>query len=166
MTSLLASFALSKNKQKFRSSELLAGSCLPFQCYLSVSVCCVGVFCLFTPFLLVLSVLDLRNLVLLYLINTDIQLLQVSNIQLLQVSNFWKGNTLWKVNFWYQWIIQGNRDSCREHVTRVGNIYLYGCVSLLSVLCVFVCMCVCYIKLEFQQKSTCVRTQETWHLVA
>ena len=46
---------------------------------------------------------------------------------------------MWKVNFWYhELFIQCNKDSCYEHTTVSVNIYLHGCVSLLtlqSVLC-------------------------------
>ena len=60
------------------------------------------------------------------------------------MSNFSKEKTLWKVNFWYQWIIQCNTDSCREHMAGGVNIYLHGCVSLLVPECavylyVYVC---------------------------
>ena len=64
-------------------------------------------------------------------------------IWLLQVNNFLKEMTLWKANFWYQWIInsmfQCNKDSCCEHIGGV-SIYLYGCVSLLAREC-SVCLC-------------------------
>ena len=36
--------------------------------------------------------------------------------------------------------IECNTDSCCEHITGGINIYLYGCVSPLRVLCVFVCV--------------------------
>ena len=52
----------------------------------------------------------------------------------------------WKVNFWYQWIIQCNTDSCCEHIAHGVNIYLYGCVSLsVWLCCVSLCVCVCVI---------------------
>ena len=43
------------------------------------------------------------------------------------------------------------------------NLYLYGCVSLLAPECaVCLCVCVCDIKSEYQQKTAlCVRPQET-----
>ena len=62
---------------------------------------------------------------------------------LLQVNNFLKEMTLWKANFWYQWIInsmfQCNKDSCCEHIGGV-SIYIYMGVWVYwpgSVLCVF-----------------------------
>ena len=87
---------------------------------LSFSKCLVCVFCLFTPFLSVLFVFYRKNLVLLHLMN---------RLHFLQVNNFLKGKTLWKIIFWYQWIIQCNTDSCREHMTGGVNKHLYGCVS-------------------------------------
>ena len=38
------------------------------------------------------------------------------------------------------------------HITGGVDIYLYGCVSLLAPVC-NVCLCVCDIKSEFQQKT-------------
>ena len=96
---------------------------------------CVCVFCLFTP-LVSVFVFYRKNLVLV-----------ASNQQtlwLLQVNNFLKEMTLWKANFWYQWIInsmfQCNKDSCCEHIAGGVSIYLYGCVSLLAREC-SVCLC-------------------------
>ena len=61
-----------------------------------------------------------------------------------QVSNVLKEKTLWKVNFWYQWIIQCNTDSSCEHMAGGVNVYLYGCVSLLVPECaVYLCVYVC-----------------------
>ena len=61
-----------------------------------------------------------------------------------QVSNFLKEKKLWKVIFWYQWIIQSNRDSYCEYKAGGFNIYLYGCVSLLVPECtVYLCVYVC-----------------------
>ena len=110
-----------------------------------VCVCvCVCVFvcvcCLLTPFLSVLFVFYRKNLALLHLMNRY--------IRLLQLSNFLKEKTLWKVNFWYQWITQCNTDSCCEHMTGGANIYLYGCVSLLAPKCdVYLCV---YVRVWYQ----------------
>ena len=62
------------------------------------------------------------------------------------MNKFWKEKTLWKVNFWYQWIIHliswCNKGSCWEHITGGVNIYLYVLVCWPpSVLCVFVFAC-------------------------
>ena len=56
---------------------------------------------------------------------------------------------------------------CCEHITDGVNIYLYGCLSLLTLECnVCLCMCICVClflcdnKSEYQQKTTlCVRPQ-------
>ena len=95
----------------------------------------VCLFCLFTPFLSVLFVFHRKSLVLLYLINRYMTSDE-------QMNNFWKKKKLWKVNFWYRWIIQCNPDSCWEHITGRVNVYLYGCVSLLAPVFA-VCLCVC-----------------------
>ena len=58
--------------------------------------------------------------------------------RLLQLSNILKEKTLWKVNFWYQWIIQCNTDSCCEHMAVDVNIYSSRC----GYGCLFLCMCV------------------------
>ena len=62
-----------------------------------------------------------------------------------ELSNCVKENTFWKVNFWYQWIIQCNTDSCYEHMAGNVNIYLYGCVRLSVPQCV-VCLCIMCLK--------------------
>ena len=59
-------------------------------------------------------------------------------IWLLQANNFWREKTLWKVNFWYQWII----DSCCENIAVGVNIYLYGYVGLLVPECAMCLLCV------------------------
>ena len=62
-------------------------------------------------------------------------------MHLLQLSNCLKEETLWKVIFWHQWIIQCNTDSCCEHIAGGFNIHLYGCVSLLVLECaVYLCV--------------------------
>ena len=97
----------------------------PFHCYLSLSVrylcfCCCC--CLF-----------------IYISTISISIICVSQeepgLWLLQVNNFWKEQMLWKVDFWYQWII--------HLITGGVNIYSYGCVSLLAPECC-VCLCVWY----------------------
>ena len=48
------------------------------------------------------------------------------------------------------------KDSCRENITGDINIYLHGCNSLLvpeCAVCVYMCVCVCDIKSEYQKKS-------------
>ena len=65
-TSLLASFALSKNK-KSEALWLIVGPPYHSQCYISLSVWCV--FCSFTSFLSVLFVFHRKSLVLLHLMN-------------------------------------------------------------------------------------------------
>ena len=74
----------------------------------------------------------------------------------LQVNNFWKEKTLWKVNFWYHWIIHliiaCNKGSCCEHITGGANIYLYGCVSLMASECA-VCVYVCVISNQSTSKK-------------
>ena len=120
LTSLLASFALSK-KQKFRSIHAHSWNPPPphhSQCYISLSVWCV--FCSFTPSLSVLFVFHRKSLVLLHLMNRY----TTSTIE-----HFFKRKYMWKVNFWYQWIIQCNTDSWCEYMAR--DVNLYGCVSLL-----------------------------------
>ena len=127
LTSLLASLALSKNKTS-KASRLIVGPPFPM---LYFSKCLVCVFCLGTPFLSVLFVFRRKNLVLLHLMNR----------YTLCTSNFLKEKTLWKVIFWYQWIIQCNTDSCCEHMAGGVNIHLYGCVSLLVPECaVYLCV--------------------------
>ena len=66
---------------------------------------------------------------------------------------------MWKVNAWYQWIIQCNTDSCCWHMTCGGGIYLYGCVSLLVPVCAgYLCVYVRVIKSDYHQKTKlCVR---------
>ena len=55
--------------------------------------------------------------------------------------------------------IQYYKDTFCEHITGGSNIYLYGCVILLTpecamCLCVLVCICISDIKSEYQQKTT------------
>ena len=55
--------------------------------------------------------------------------------------------------------IQCYKDTFCEHITGGANIYLYGCVILLTpecamCLCVLVCICISDIKSEYQQKTT------------
>ena len=71
-------------------------------------------------------------------------------------SNFWKEKTLWKVNFWYQWIIQCSADSRCEYIAGGVNIYLYGCVSLLAPkYALWVCVCVCvFVSVWYQIRVT------------
>ena len=95
---------------------------------------CVCVFCLFTPSLSVLFVFHRKNLVF------------VPNVQIYGFYKWeiFKKKRHWKRNFWYQWIIQCNTDSCCEHMTDGVNIYLQRCASLLVwVCCVSLCVCVC-----------------------
>ena len=73
-------------------------------------------------------------------------------VWLQQVSNFWIEKTLWKVNIYYQWIIQCDRSSCCEHIPDGFNIYLYGCVSLMGTTC-NVCACVCVISIQNASKK-------------
>ena len=123
MTSLLASFALSKNKNS-EASRLRVGThplLPPFPVLYFYRFLCV--FCSSIPFLSVLFVFHKKSLVLLHLMNRY----TTSTIE----HFFKKENTFWKVNFWYQWIIQCNTDSCCEYMAGDVNIYLYGCLSLL-----------------------------------
>ena len=61
----------------------------------------------------------------------------------LQVNAFWKDKTLWKVNFWYHWIIHliiyliiwYNKGSSFEHITSGTNIHFDECVSLMAPEC-------------------------------
>ena len=63
---------------------------------------------------------------------------------LLQVNKFWKEKTLWKVNFWYQWINQFNTDSCCYYMAGDVDISSCGCVSLLIPECaMYRCVYVC-----------------------
>ena len=108
----------------------------PVQCYLSLSVwyvcVCVCVLFVYTIYICIICV------------SKDEHSFIASNrrICLLQL-NFC--GTLWKVNFWYQWIIhliiKCNKCSCSEQITGGINIYLYGCVSVLAPECA-VCICV------------------------
>ena len=63
--------------------------------------------------------------------------------------NFWKETTLWKVIFWYQWIIhliiECNKGTSCEQKTGNVNIHLYECVSLQAPE-FDMCVCVCDIK--------------------
>ena len=139
----IAGFCLVINPKlkKVGVSRLIAGTPpTSFQCYLLLSiwcvcVCvCVCVFCLFTPSLSVLFVFHRKNLVF------------VPNVQIYGFYKWeiFKKKRHWKRNFWYQWIIQCNTDSCCEHMTDGVNIYLQRCASLLVwVCCVSLCVCVC-----------------------
>ena len=68
---VITCFFCTVRKQKFRSVHTTIQNPPPhsFQCYLSLSVWCVCVFCLFTPFLSVLFVFHRKNFVLLHLMN-------------------------------------------------------------------------------------------------
>ena len=45
-------------------------------------------------------------------------------MSLFKVNNFWKEKKLWKVNLWYQWIIQCNADSCYERTADGLDIFI------------------------------------------
>ena len=63
----------------------------------------------------------------------------IAYVWLLQVSNFWKEKTSWKVNFWCQWIIQCNTDSCCEQVKDGVYIFIWVYQSICPWVC-FVCV--------------------------
>ena len=132
LTSLLASFALSKKKKKkFRGVHSWNPPSLLH--VLSFYKCLVCVFCLFNYFYQCCLCFTGRTYCIYW-----------TEIQLQQLSNFWKEKTLQIVNFWYQLIIQCNTDSCCEHLTGGVNIYLYGCVGLLvSERAVYLCLHMC-----------------------
>ena len=133
LPSLLASLALSKNKNS-KASRLIVGP-PSFKCYLYLSVWCVCFVCLH----------HFYRYYMCFTGRTWSYCIKWTYIPLLQVSNFWKEKTLWKLNFWYQWIIQQcNRDSCCEYMVGGVNIYLYGYISLFFpeyavYLCAYVC---------------------------
>ena len=94
-TSLLASLSLSKSKNS-KASRLIVGP--PFQCYLSLSVWCV-------------CFVYLHHFYQYYCVLLEELSLIASNEQIYTFYKwviFLKENTLWKVNLWYQWIIQCN----------------------------------------------------------
>ena len=67
-----------------------------------------------------------------------------------QICGFYKDSVeISEIKFWYQQLFtQWNTKSCREHIAGGFNIYLYGWVSLLALVC-FVCLCMCDTKSEY-----------------
>ena len=123
----------------------------PFQCYLSLRVWCV---CMCVLFIYTISIS------IIYVSQEEPSLIASNQ----QIYDFYKWIIFEKKRHCGKYIfdigevfIQGRKDNCCEHITRGVNIHFYGCVILLPPECV-VCLCVCDIKSEYQQKTTlCVK---------
>ena len=117
----------------------------PYQCYLPLGVWYVCVLFIYTT------------------ISTSIICISKKNLNFIasnqQTCDFYKwvilkrkGIVVSKVQFWYQWIIQCNMDSCCENITGGVTIYLHGCQSIGPCVCsVSVCVCVC-MRLWYQMR--------------
>ena len=136
---VITCFFCTVKKQNLRSIQAHSWTPLPLLPLpfpvLYFTKCLVSVLLIYTISISIIFVFHRKSLVLLHIMN---------RYTTLQLSIFLKENTLRIVNFWYQWIIHCNTDSCCEYMPGDVNIYLYGCVSLLSPECagylsVYVC---------------------------
>ena len=71
-----------------------------------------------------------------------------------KVSNFWKEKALWRINFWYQWIIHSMqyRYLLSAHKRLCYHIFIWVCQSIGPWVCC-VCLCFCVISNQCTSKK-------------